>query len=117
MPVASNSRQTGTPSASPAAAMTAASVTKNGSGLQSLNSDAIMRSTFAPSENVSSLDTDPTGRSRYSTLTCSMRHRLSTAWMDSSVSISNPPDSTGRVFANSRDMAREPVMTSAQSNP
>jgi hypothetical protein len=38
--------------------------------------------------------------------TSTMRQRLSTAWMESSVSISKPGDSTGIIFANTLENAR-----------
>lgn len=60
------------------------------------------------------IETEPSGRSRYSTGTSAMRQRRSTAWIDSSVSIWKPSDSTGKVFTNGLDMARYPVMTSSK---
>ena len=70
-----------------------------------------------PSQNekVESFDSEPSGRSRYSMGTSAIRHPLSTAWIESSVSISNPGESTGMVSANTRLNARYPVMTSENS--
>ena len=72
----------------------------------------IMRRMRSPSVTVSSFDTLPAGRSRYSMTTFSRRRFLSAAWMVISVSMSKPLDSTGKVLTKGRLNARMPVMTS-----
>ena len=71
-----------------------------------------MAITFSPSLTVFNFETEPSGRSRYSTGTSAIRQRRSTACMDSSVSIWKPSERTGKVFTKGSDRARYPVMTS-----
>lgn len=61
----------------------------------------IMTMTLITSLMVLSLDSDPAGRSRYSMDTSLIRQRWPTAWMDSSVSIWKPSESSGSVLTKS----------------
>ena len=86
-PVVKYSVTTGMPAHRPLMQNSRATSEKNYNGRKSLNRVPIMAITLSPSLTVFNFETEPSGRSRYSTGTSAIRQRRSTAWIDSSVSI------------------------------
>src|SRR5689334_136827 len=94
------------PSSRPAVAITSAMPPKNASGFSSRNSITVIHRMRAPSANVDSLLAEPTGRSKYGVVTSAVGSRCSSAWIASSVSISNPREIAGNDFAKRRESTR-----------
>ena len=95
MPVCTNFAVTKPHSASPMTPMMRPSPPKNGRGLYSRIMRKMVLITLMPSPTVSSLETEPSGLSRYWMGISNRRRSLFGEWIVISVSTSKPRDSTG----------------------